>query len=719
MSNYFLPDQLHYHENIEHNPQFASLRGIPEGFAAVPSGEWYGVDPIASDLPPSHSTKTRTRIHLGHEHVKHRRTRSGCYKCRERRVKCDEARPVCERCKKGSRECVYPEPRPNVKYSTKLGQARTAAHDIVSSSEDDDEDEEQEAEQKMAGKSQTAKRSAKTSLKARRRSRTISETTNRRLSVQSPTHAIASIEQGRDVKEMSLSPQTDDSSVPSASRSMSDGPQQPRKFSSASTATSQDTSSWSNLPTDVQNHLDYHQTLTHYHYFFKHDATEFIRVCLVEYALNFDPLLYAIVGFAAFHRTLQSPNGKIQDFLGYYNKSVTLLRRSLFEGHHPTHATLLTILQLATFEEYLGDWVNLLGHQKAAYGILTDLFTPATILETESRRRTLEWYQRFDMRTGFMAGHELVLGREWFCASSDYYRHQAFEHPESINLKMESATASHRLLAMDMAMLFAKLRRGEVTVQDFLSENATISQRLTSLVDHLGPLLSDSKYLVTNFEGAKARDPEDIVDPYKPGGLHQGELFSANFMRMDWISLEMMHKNQTSEVLQQEPPSDLPLLALEVCRLFEAIEYWPQSPPGAVLAAQATLGIATIFLPKDGRHTMWCRRKLAKMESLGYIYPRRFRSNLAEVWDEPEILHWWLPNNESYPAIIGEIRAFIKDRSSQPHPQTETEDLREMKAIFSSMSVQNGLDESQAKARRGCFGIFRAEPRLSHVPRQV
>ena len=86
---------------------------------------------------------------------------------------------------------------------------------------------------------------------------------------------------------------------------------------------------------------------------------------------------------------------------------------------------------------------------------------------------------------------------------------------------------------------------------------------------------------------------------------------------MDWTSLEMVHKNQTSKVLQQQTPSDLPLLALEICRLFEAIEYWPQSPPGAVLAAQASLGVAAIYLPKDDRYTMWCRRKLAKMESLG------------------------------------------------------------------------------------------------------
>ena len=251
-------------------------------------------------------------------------------------------------CKKGSRDCVYPEPRPNVKSSTRLGQGRIAAHDSASSSAE--EDEERESDLKLSGKPQPAKRSAKAASKARRRTRTTSENTNRRQSAQSLPHAVASIEQGGDVKEMSLSPQTDDSSVPSVCRSMSDGHQQTRKLSSVSTASSQDASLWSYLPPDVQTYLDYHQTLTHHQYFFKHGATEFIHVSLVKYALDFEPLLYAIVGFAAFHRALQNPKGKIQDFLGYYNKSVTLLRKSLFEGHHRTHATLLTILQLATIE---------------------------------------------------------------------------------------------------------------------------------------------------------------------------------------------------------------------------------------------------------------------------------------------------------------------------------------------------------------------------------
>jgi len=68
---------------------------------------------IAPGQPPSKSK--RRQVH-GPDHVKHRRTRSGCYTCRQRRVKvwkaaamrsgvfvltldlqCDETRPTCER----------------------------------------------------------------------------------------------------------------------------------------------------------------------------------------------------------------------------------------------------------------------------------------------------------------------------------------------------------------------------------------------------------------------------------------------------------------------------------------------------------------------------------------------------------------------------------------------------------------------------------------------
>ena len=147
--------------------------------------------------------------------------------------------------------------------------------------------------------------------------------------------------------ESSLSPSTEASSVPASA-----GFEKPEKSSSVSTTdASQEDRAWSHLSQDLQFYLDYHTTRLNYlHYFFKHDANYFLHNILIEHALQYDPLLYAVVGFAAFQLTVTRPDGKIQDFLGYYNKSVSLLRKSLVENQKHTDATMLTILQLATFE---------------------------------------------------------------------------------------------------------------------------------------------------------------------------------------------------------------------------------------------------------------------------------------------------------------------------------------------------------------------------------
>ena len=147
--------------------------------------------------------------------------------------------------------------------------------------------------------------------------------------------------------ESSLSPSTEASSAP-ASVGWSE---KPEKSSSVSTDVSQEDRVWSHLSPDLRFYLEYHTThLNYHHYFFKHDANHFLHNILVEHALLYEPLLYAVVGFAAFQLTVTRPGGKIQDFLGYYNRSVSLLRKSLVGNQKHTDATMLTILQLATFE---------------------------------------------------------------------------------------------------------------------------------------------------------------------------------------------------------------------------------------------------------------------------------------------------------------------------------------------------------------------------------
>lgn len=109
--------------------------------------------------------------------------------------------------------------------------------------------------------------------------------------------------------------------------------------------------SWSHLPEDLQFYLEYHlNNINHYFYFFKHNSDHFLNVILPSHALAYEPLLFAVTGFAAFRMAFHDPNGKVEDFLEYYNVSVAGLRRSLASGQSHTESMLLTILQLATFE---------------------------------------------------------------------------------------------------------------------------------------------------------------------------------------------------------------------------------------------------------------------------------------------------------------------------------------------------------------------------------
>lgn len=82
----------------------------------------------------------------------------------------------------------------------------------------------------------------------------------------------------------------------------------------------------------------------------KYDSGEFLKTTFLEIALSYEPLLYAITAFSAYHHNVTQPDGNIQEVIGFYNKSVSLLRASLARTPRHTLATILTILQLATFE---------------------------------------------------------------------------------------------------------------------------------------------------------------------------------------------------------------------------------------------------------------------------------------------------------------------------------------------------------------------------------
>ena len=250
--------------------------------------------------------------------------------------------------------------------------------------------------------------------------------------------------------------------------------------------------------------------------------------------------------------------------------------------------------------------------------MILEFYTPQTIMQTETRRKILAWYSRFDVYVGLLSGYETTLPHEWFSAETNYLTWRARQYPDKLIYEFDRKTAANRLMAMDMALLFAKVKKGAISMEEFVKENQALRYRLDTWLDDMSTLISNQDYMVMSFEGSQPANPDDIVDPHKPGGLYQGPLWDLNFVILDWHALSIMHEFQTAMLLQQQPPPHLAQRALEGCRILETFEYWSKSPPGATLVDQAIVGVASIFLQKDERHIMWSRRKLAKIESMGF-----------------------------------------------------------------------------------------------------
>ncbi|KAI1505301.1 fungal-specific transcription factor domain-containing protein [Biscogniauxia marginata] len=563
-------------------------------------------DPIMFQAPKAQGNRSRKKSAPGMEHVKHRRTRSGCYTCRSRRVKvCDG--PHIVSCRKGKRDCVYPEP-PTGKGSAGSGSSKDVAPLSQATSPDssqDDEEEDVKLESILDEEEPYEEGVSKPYLSLRRTS-TISTINIRKTSTRQSSET-PSLEGPK-------------SSSPSASTGTTASLPTPFQMPDPTLQSNKPRPDWSHLSPDLQYYLGYFcENITHFNYCVVNDPDNFFQEILPNLAVQNgnDALLYAVAGFSAYHRTIQNPNGKIQEFLRYYNKSVTLLLSCLKRGEKQSTGILFTILQLATFEEYLGDWVNLMGHQKAALDILTRLFTPETVMESPASRMLLTWYVRFDVFVSMMAGFETTLPREWFSTSVRFYQEQVEREPNHLGWRTEAQAAALRLISVDMSILYAKGGRGEILGDAFTTEYGRISNQLYEWKNKLDPAITDPTFLVTDFNPKEALDENDIVDPYKPGHLYDFPLFTTTVLMAEWHSIMIMHKSQEAFTLQREPSDELRSLSLAICEIFEAVQLWPSTPNGTLTIIQPGLAIAALFLPRDAKHHGWVRRKYALLEATG------------------------------------------------------------------------------------------------------
>ncbi|KGQ10815.1 hypothetical protein BB8028_0002g07500 [Beauveria bassiana] len=572
------------------------------------------------------------------EQIKHRRTRSGCFTCRGRRVKCDEARPICERCRKGGRDCVYPDPSTS-KGSSRQKESTSNSASTQSPTSSNSEDAEQD-DAKRSGALDTIPDEDEDST--------------------SPKHALKSklvlqISDRNSRGNYSLSPS---SATATLVDQLDPGHQQPDFHSLL-----MGDQNLSNLPNDYKLHLQYlYENVTPHHYSLTNDTDNFfVRGMIIEASKN-RLLLNAVVAFSSYLRSTEQPDGKLGDFLLYYNRSITLLLECLKEEQTHNLPTLLSILQLATIEEYLGDWLNLMGHQRAALELLTKLFTPQTILKTRIGQICLTWYSRFDAGISFLRLTRSKLSRDWLSDAAAYYGEKIKQNPNEIRWRAEERLIRLHIIRYDMSVLFSDAADGEMLESRFFEEHEQLAIQLKCWRDTWDSSLTMPDYAVRDYSWRPAPDADDIVDSCEPGVLFHPPLLSSTIVLVEWHSLIILHKSLGKTISREKLTADLLFHSYAVCQLFEALGCWPATPKGVVSGLGIFLALVSFFLPRDTRHRVWLWRKFALLETTGSIQTLPFRSKIAQLFRDDKAIRWWLPDDEGFSPILQSIRNFADER---------------------------------------------------------
>lgn len=218
-----------------------------------------------------------------------------------------------------------------------------------------------------------------------------------------------------------------------------------------------------------------------------------------------------------------------------------------------------------------------------------------------------------------MGGGETKLSREWFAACQEHYRRQSRDRPDDVPAKLEDLFSTSRLLATDSTLMFSAKKKEQISDEEFATKTRDLVQQYADFEHLLETAFSDSTNFIKSFPHAPPPSEDDITDYRDPNFLYNEELFTMNYVLLDFWAIDLNLKHQLTVAQQQTPTPEMTELALKKCKMIEAIERSGLGQKGALLGCQASLGIASLFLPKDQKHTDWARRKFAVIEQMGYV----------------------------------------------------------------------------------------------------
>jgi hypothetical protein len=267
----------------------------------------------------------------------------------------------------------------------------------------------------------------------------------------------------------------------------------------------------------------------------------------------------------------------------------------------------------------LGDWVNLMGHQNAAYHIITELYTPDTIMRTGTLRNILKWYIHFEIYVSMLSGSPAVITRDWFEAQHKHYFSRVEEVPDDLNARYDEQHAWIRLIGHDISLLFRRKIEGTIPDEEFAATSSSLQSRLNEWEDNIHPMLTDKSKLVVDFSNALPREPNNIVDPNKPGVIYGGDLYPTNLVILNFLGLKNMFDTRLAAFVGTSFSEEAKhRLGYRLIQMVDSLQYWSGSPPGILIGLRANFAIAVLMLPIRKEEIQWARERFAKIEVQGY-----------------------------------------------------------------------------------------------------
>ncbi|KAK9236019.1 hypothetical protein V1525DRAFT_380343 [Lipomyces kononenkoae] len=589
-------------------------------------------------------------------HTRHKRTRSGCYTCRKRRVKCDETRPICNRCRKGDRECHFPPERVPMSKKQRAQQARKLLRTAAAA--------------------------------------TASPTTTREGIVDNVCCVDGSVpEIIKKQEEQDLSVTSEDDlelpTVPPEQEQNLHIQVAPHSNTSTSTPNTASTISgtcttpvpsctyddFSNVPPDIANLFRYHrENITHCHYFLSTDPIQFFDKLLMS-AHTSPPLMYAFAAFTSYHYALRHGERYLEDMFGYYEDCVKVLISAI---ENPDLNVMIAILILSCVETYLGDVSNEIQHQDAVFNIFESLYTPETAFETDLHIYFFVWLRFIDIRRSIFSGRIMALDRKWHGAHRQTIHARWLTVLTDIDWRVHSAIIAVGNMYSELCDFAANVRKNLISGTRATRQIEMLRVKGRTWFESLDPELFETVDPPDNY--SPTLEDMQLAPPicykyWQIGFLclifHSWKLYFSSYSALS-----------TTGTIQD--PSGTSEIAVLMARIFSGLEAFEKLHPGTSFAAHNYLCLAASFMPH--RLHGWMRRKMAQIQAQGYNFPEQIRIQIASTWNNDDLYRGWLegiePEQPAGVAIPWKRLLQVKIPELNLERQSFTAAVSEMRGVF-------------------------------------